>query len=182
MNNDPHDQWNLWHFCRFKNGERCKKWEIFLTHSISCCDQMSGKKNLRKERFILAYGSRGIIPLWQGRQVAKSRQMAHQTASILTKQRMNRKWAWLSDFKPHLLKPMFLGEFSPLSRFYDWPSQTAVPFWDYVFKLTNLQEHSILKPQHMFFCHWWGYPGWDPCHRALGWLLFPCPLVIFQSL
>lgn len=84
-----------------------------LTHSISCCHQMSGKKNLRKERFILAYGSRGIIPLWQGRQDAKSRQMAHQTASIPTKQRMNRKWAWLSDFKPHLLKPMFFGE-SPL--------------------------------------------------------------------
>lgn len=153
-----------------------------LTHSISCCDQMSGKKNLRKERFILAYGSRGIIPLWQGRQDAKSRQMAHQTASILTKQRMNRKWAWLLDFKPHLLKPMFLGESPPLSRFYDWPSQTAFPFGDYVFKLTSLQGHFILKPQHMFFCHWCGYPGWDPCHRALGWLLFPRPLVIFQRL
>lgn len=117
-----------------------------LTHSISCCDQMSGKKNLRKERFILAYGSRGIIPLWQGRQDAKSRQMAHQTASILTKQRMNRKWAGLSDFKPHLLKPMFLGESPPLSRFYDWPSQTAFPFGDYVFKLyrdISYSNHSI---------------------------------------
>lgn len=87
----------------FKKWRKVQKWEMFFTHSISCCDQMPDRKSGRKEIFILAYGSRGTIPAWQGRHGGKSRQTTdklHLYSSITVG---TGNWVWLSDFKAHLL-------------------------------------------------------------------------------
>lgn len=138
---------------------------MFFTHSISCCDQMSDNKNLRKERFILACGSRGTTPLWQGRRSGEDRQPARQTVSVLTKQCRNRKWGLAIKLQSSPLATQFLGNISTSQRFYILPPKHPFLGTEYLnskpLGTFHTQKHNIsflqplwvfsLSPRHLYF-------------------------------